>query len=169
MDGSTDAEAVLVDGRRTVYMSYFDVGFIASDDWASLNAETLLSEIRTATNVDNAARSKAGYPTMYVDRWITPPRFDARRGVATCMYAMHDSRGVSGDNAVALVLGRGGYELLSMFGVDPNVDADREAFARYLDDFTVPAGQRYEDHAPDDKRAPFDLPKIFRGESGGGQ
>ena len=161
MNGSTDAEAVMFGGKRTTYITYSDVGFIASGDWNHLDARTLLSDLRNVTNAGNSARGQAGLPTIQIDRWIPPPQFDSRRAVATCMYAIHDSTGASGDNAIALVLGRNGYELFSLFGVGSDTYADRVVFTQYIERFKFPSGRRYEDHVSRDKRSAFDLPDCI--------
>jgi uncharacterized membrane-anchored protein len=167
MDGSTGAEAVLQDGERTSYITYVDSGFIPSNDWSRFSPQKLLFEIREATNAQNSARSRAGLPTYTVGRWIEPPQFEIRRAIATCIYEISDSRGVHGNNAVALILGRRGYELFSMFRIDADVNIDREAFEHDLVGFSFPSGGRYADHLSTDRRAPFDLPTAFRGETGG--
>ena len=109
--------------NRTLYLSYADEGFVTADDWKNVNADEMLKSISDGTEQSNEERLKNGVSAMHVDGWIQKPTFDAERKSVRWIMNAHDANGKI-VNAVALQLGRHGYERFTLVsdGSDPAGD-----------------------------------------------
>ena len=162
INGWSDAncEAVMIAGERRLVMTYNDSGYVPADDWRNIDAAKKLADIRRQIDDDNVERVKNGRLATRVDGWVEPPVYDAAHTTLRYMYALHHDNGVKWINAVALVLGRHGYEQFVLATDGKNPEAERLALARYIDDYTFDHGFRFSDYVQGDKVAGFGLAAL---------
>jgi uncharacterized membrane-anchored protein len=157
-----NAEAYLIDqsNRSEVLLEYIDSGYVTLDDLSELDSEKLLAQIRDATEESNAARRKANVPEMHVRGWLQQPTFD--RAANTAYWALAATSGQNGlVNAIALRLGRNGYEKFTWI-----VQPDKFAYVGSTLDVVLRAhsfnsGARYADHVNTDKFAGYGIAALI--------
>jgi len=156
-----DIEAVVVnnDSFNFVMFEYLNEGYVSIDDWNEVDASKMLEQVRDATEAANAARRQQNIAELHVTGWLKEPALDRKTNVVFWVLNVHSS---DGDlvNAVALRLGRYGYE--KMIWV-----ADAAAYKKGPDDqkamlqsHKFDAGATYADHISGDKMAGYGIASL---------
>ena len=156
----SNKEGVVFLKRGLVYLSYVDSGFVTVNDWPNFDATTMLSGIRAATDATNESRVIDGGEPVSVDGWVQAPTFDPARRTVSYVVASHD-RTRRFVNAVALELGRFGYERIVIVGHDCDATTIAAMLADVTKRYTFDAGFRWSDYAPDDKIAAVGLAALL--------
>ncbi|MDB5092589.1 MAG: hypothetical protein JWO85_690 [Candidatus Eremiobacteraeota bacterium] len=145
--------------RRALYVSYVGDGFVSTDDWKDVDADKLLKEIVDATDSGNEQRTKNGVSAVHVDGWVQKPTFDSVKKSVRWVTRAHDDSGPI-VNAVALQLGRNGYERFTLVsgGSDPRGDAS--LLARAVGDYRFDPGFRFSDYVKGDKVAEYGIAAL---------
>ncbi len=117
-DGVTDtgAEAEILntkDGKEAVF-EYNPVGFVASKDWSNVNADDMLQQVRDNTENSNGSRRLQGLAELHVTGWLQQPTLNPETHMVSWIISATRSSGDSIINAVALKLGRYGYERITL-------------------------------------------------------
>jgi uncharacterized membrane-anchored protein len=146
--------------HRSLYVSYVGEGFVTADDWKDVNADDLMKNIKDGTEQANAERAKAGVGALHVDGWVQKPTFDANRKSVRWVTHAHDDAGRTIVNAVAMQLGRQGYERFTLVsnGKDPNGDAALLSSA--AGDYSFDPGFRFSDYVKGDKLAGYGIAAL---------
>jgi uncharacterized membrane-anchored protein len=155
----TSTEGFVELKHRSLYLSYTDEGFVTADDWKDVNADELLKNIRDSTDEANEQRTKSGVSALHIDGWVQKPVFDEARKSVRWVTRAHDDHG-SLVNAVALQLGRHGYERFTLVsdGSDPKGDAAQLAAA--VQAYRFDKGFRFSDYVPGDKVAGYGIAAL---------
>jgi uncharacterized membrane-anchored protein len=163
MNGVTNdtVEAVSADRKSgdIVVFEYTDSGYVKADDWTSLDPNQMLEDIKNNTENANKERQAQGIPVVHVAGWLEKPQYDKATGTVRWSIAANAQGGRS-FNAVALILGRHGYQKLTWVGqlneykprgglLDKVVSADR-----------FDKGARYTEYVTGDKIAEFGLAAL---------
>ena len=156
-DTSTEGFAEI--NHRSLYLSYSDEGFVTADDWKDVNADDLLNSIREGTDRANEERAKIGIGALHIDGWVQKPAFDATRKSVRWVTRAHDDRGPV-INAVALQLGRHGYERFTLVsnGRDPKGDA--AILGGAVNAYRFDPGSRFSDYVQGDKLAGYGVAAL---------
>lgn len=161
VNGTTaaDSEGFVRMSHRTLYLSYSDSGYVTADDWKDVNSDELLKSFTQVTEQNNEARVRSGISPLYTDGWIQRPTFDATRKSVRWIVGLHNASGKF-VNAVALQLGRRGYErfTLASTGADPKGDA--AILARSVNDYQFNPGFRFSDYVQGDKLAGYGIAAL---------
>ena len=170
-NGGTDStvEAVSADKKSgdIIYYEYDDAGYVKADDWTTLDPAKMLQDIKDNTEQANIDRKAQNIPQVHVVGWIQTPQYDKASGTVRWSIAAQDSQGRT-FNAIALVLGRHGYQKLTWVGpakdyknrgglLDVAVRADR-----------FDKGARYKDYVNGDKIAEVGLAALVGVAAGAG-
>jgi uncharacterized membrane-anchored protein len=156
----SDSEAIVeLPHSRLLYLSYNDSGHVSVDDWKTVDTVKMLADIKTATADANEERVKNGADAMYVDGWAQKPTYDPARKSVLWTIKLHGASGAF-VNAIALVLGRHGYErfTLASDGKDPAGDA--AALAQTTRDYQFEKGWRFSDYVTGDKLAGYGIAAL---------
>jgi len=156
---SSDTEGLARIGRRVLYLGYSDVGYVNADDWKDVDASELLKNMSQATEDANQERVKNGVSPMHTDGWIQPPVYDATRKSVRWVVGLHDADGKF-VNAVALQLGRGGYERFTLVSDGSNPQADAAILANAVRGYQFKKGFRFSDYVQGDKLAGFGIAAL---------
>lgn len=151
-------EAVLYEDATNVFVvfEYFDDGFVKDEDWSDVDADALLKSIREGSELQNEERAKYGISPMTVRGWREPPKYDPANN--TVRWAIEfDEDGSVTVNAVALKLGRNGYEQLTWVGSGGQYDQMGGMLVTALDGHAFDEGHRYADFQDGDKVAAYGL------------
>lgn len=156
---SSLVEGIAFTRGRTLYLSYADDGFITTDDWKNVNADELLKNISNVTEQDNENRLKNGMSAMHVDRWIQRPTFDEERKSVRWIFGAHNASGKI-VNAVALQLGRHGYERFTLASDGSDSAGDTVLLADAVHRYIFDPGFRFSDHVQGDKLAGYGIAAL---------
>lgn len=157
---SSDSEGVVILKRRTLYLSYDDSGFVSVDDWKDVDATKLLDGMKDSTEKTNDERVKNGVSPIHVDGWVQPPTLDQRRKSVRWVMGLHDEQQKHFVNAVALQLGRHGFERFTLVSRGDDPAGDRALLASLVNDYQFDSGSRFRDYVKGDKLAGFGIAAL---------
>lgn len=150
-DPATEAEAIGPDGNSELVYAWFNDGHVSLDDWKTLNPDELINSVKESTDAANGVRRAKGLATMEVTGWKQKPLLDQQNNAVTWAIEGVDSSGGKVINAIALKLGRYGYERITWI-VDPALYQSND-LALAINDFKFDPGARYGDYEPGKDRA----------------
>lgn len=160
-------EAVVVDteSMSQVYFQYFDSGYVPTDDWEELDAAEMLESIRDSTREANETKRGQGFPELTVLGWVQEPTLDTTTMTAHwAIDALADDLPIV--NAIALKLGRRGFEKLTWIGerdVYLGETASREKpglLLLMIQGHEYDEGVRYADFSEEDALAGFGIASL---------
>ena len=132
-----------------IIVSYEDSGHVEDDDAAGLDYAALLKDMQADTRESNAARKKAGYPTVDLLGWAEPPHYDA----ATKKLHWAKTLQFSGVEHPTLnydvrILAAGGVLVMSAVAGVADQTAVNAGVQALLPATKLRSGHRYEDYSP---------------------
>lgn len=65
------------DGVWAAVVTYEDSGYVSDKDAAKIDADKLLTELRSGEEESNTARTQAGYPAIHLAGWAEAPSYDS--------------------------------------------------------------------------------------------
>lgn len=157
---SSDSEGVVILKGRTLYLSYNDSGFVTVDDWKDVDATKLLDGMKDSTEKANDERVKNGVSPIHVDGWVQPPTLDQRRKSVRWVMGLHDEQRKRFVNAVALQLGRHGFERFTLVSRGDDPAGDRALLASLVTDYRFDNGSRFQDYVKGDRLAGFGIAAL---------
>jgi uncharacterized membrane-anchored protein len=159
-ENSSDVEGFLDyhDGS-VLYLSYDDAGYVTADDWKDVKPDEILQSIKDNTENGNEERVKNGASPLHVDGWVRPPTFDENRKSLSWIIKAHDDQGET-LNAVALQLGRHGYERFTYATEASQADSALSKLDALVADYQFKPGSRFADYVSGDKLAGYGLAAL---------
>ena len=142
-----------------VYFEYYEEGYVTLDDWEDMDADALLDSIRESTEAANEERAKIGMSPLTIVGWIETPRLDAASNTAYWTIELEDEGG-STVNAVALKLGRRGYEQITWVGMKADYEANPGLLATMIQNHEYDTGFRYAEFTDGDMLAGFGIASL---------
>ncbi len=156
---NTEAVVVNTQNISQVIFSYYDVGYVTLDDWEDLDPDDLLQEVIENTEKANVERKKKGIEELRVRGWLQKPTLDRSVNAA---YWVLDA--VSGRerlvNAVAVKLGRKGYEKLTWVGSFTQYKQSGGLSPAMIDTHKYNTGYRFADYSIGDTLAGFGIASL---------
>jgi uncharacterized membrane-anchored protein len=160
-----DIEAVLVhrSSMSTVYLVAEDSGYVALDDWASVDPAELLSAMRSHHTVGNIEAAPNHAQPLEVQTWRQKPELD--RQSATVFWSVNTTIGGKPFLQAALfVLGRYGIEKLIWIG-DPATDP-RPILNTVKTSLSFAPDTHYRDRRADDAITGTSIDKLLKTSAG---
>ena len=153
---SRHVEAVVVNRRneQVIFQSFNDEGYVTLDDWKDVDAAAMLETIKDNTEKGNAERGRDGFAAVHVKSWLQPPTLD-RDGNTVRWAIAADDGNTPIVNAVALRLGRRGFEKLTWVGDAGAYAAVGGELDLMLRSHAFDPGFRYADYVTGDKVAAY--------------
>ncbi len=138
--------SVFADETWAIVITYEEDGHVEDDDAGSIDYDELLAEMRSGMKSENDARRKAGYETIELVGWATPPRYDAS---AKKLYWAKELKFAGAEentlNYNIRVLGRRGVLVLNVVGTMSQLKAIEAVVPRVLAVVDFNEGHRYAD------------------------
>lgn len=127
---------------------FLEMGYIKQDDWDEhIDADDMFETIEKNTASANE-KKKAGYPKLFLDKWVVEPYLDRQREIVFWATAGHSNDGNNFINARALKLSRKGVTVVTWIG-DPSLFTSVTATLNpILDAYKHEIGYRYADFKP---------------------
>jgi uncharacterized membrane-anchored protein len=155
-------QTILVKGDWWAVFSFSDVGFVKDDE--KLDADALLKSLQDSDGPGNEERKKRGIPTLRTEGWAVPPHFDAatkRLEWGLRLRAEGEPQPVI--NYTVRVLGRTGYESVTLVSDADSLDKDVADLKEVLKGFIFNTGERYAEFKAGDRVAEIGLGALVLG------
>jgi uncharacterized membrane-anchored protein len=160
-----DADALGSDHSWAVVVTYSDDGYVSDEDAAKIDYDKLLREMKDETKEENDARKDAGYGTVDLVGWATPPRYDAAsKKLYWAKELNFDGADHNTLNYDIRVLGRRGYlSLNAVAGMSDLADV-QAGMQQLLPMVEFDQGSRYADFdGSSDKVAAYGIAALIGG------
>ncbi|HEY4846871.1 MAG TPA: DUF2167 domain-containing protein [Methylocella sp.] len=105
-----EAEAFNPDTDSEIEFMWFPAGYVASDDWSNVDANDMLAQIQKNDIAANVERKNHGVPSLTATGWRQTPTLNTTSHTVSWIIDGESSDGSHVINAVALKLGRYGFE-----------------------------------------------------------
>lgn len=136
----------LDDGVWGAVVTYEDSGYVSDKDAAKIDAEKLLTELRSGEEESNAARTKAGYETIHLAGWAEPPSYNAEKHFAVWAQDLKFGQATSNTlNYDIRVLGRRGVLSLNVVAGMSDLPEVKAAADGIVQTAAFEPGSRYAD------------------------
>ena len=148
-----------------IVVEYEESGYVKDDDAGKINYSDLLKQMQQDTNDANPERVKAGYPSVTLVGWATPPRYDA---TTHKLYWAKDIKfGSSQEDTLNYnirVLGRRGVLVLNAVAGMRQFPTISQQMPQVLSMVDFQTGNQYADFDPKvDKIATYGLATLVAG------
>jgi uncharacterized membrane-anchored protein len=158
-----EADAIDVGNGDEIIYQYFNEGFVSVGDWADVDADAMLAEIKENGNKSNALRRERGVPELHTTGWIERPSLNRDTNTVSWIIEGAGGDGTKFINAVALKLGRNGLEKITWI-TDPNsLSASLDGFHAAINSHEFNPGYRYLDHVATDRAATYGVAGLVAG------
>ena len=158
-----EADAIDVGNGDEIIYQYFNEGFVSVGDWADVDADAMLAEIKENGNKSNALRRERGVPELHTTGWIERPSLNRDTNTVSWIIEGDGGDGTKFINAVALKLGRNGFEKITWI-TDPNsLSASLDGFHAAINSHKFNPGYRYLDHVATDRAATYGVAGLVAG------
>lgn len=137
-------------------------GYVKDDE--KIDADELLNGLKEQNALSNEERRKQNYPTMVLEGWHFPPRYDTlnKRLEWATKFRNEQDQSVT-VNVSTRILGRSGYTS-AILVTDPNtLDQDLLDFKNALKNFQYVGGEKYSEWKEGDKIAAYGLGALVLG------
>lgn len=154
--------------QNEIVFQNFKTGYISIDDWKGINSKELIDEITQGTEERNEERRKQGSNELHVIGWIQEPTLD--QSTNTVFWAIEASDSGNDDNlvnAVAIRLGREGYEQLTWITSRSSYVSSGGPLDTMLSAHSFDQGYRYSDYVTGDKLAEYGIASLVAVTAGG--
>jgi uncharacterized membrane-anchored protein len=161
-------DAVVVDPNNfaVVFLEYIESGYVNLDDWNDLDSTILLDQIIENTKKANEERRQNGVEELDVKGWRIEPTLDREQGFVYWAIDAMDG-GALIVNAIALKLGRKGFEKLTWVGSADLYSAPGGFLQAMIDAHQYKSGYKYADYSIGDKIAAFGIAALVSASAGG--
>jgi uncharacterized membrane-anchored protein len=158
---NTEAYLYNNDLGTEIDFSFNESGFVSLDDWEDIDPDGLLQSIIDTAETENAERRKNGVSEIYIKAWIQPPTLDRdSKSIHWALDVMDEGSQMRIVNAVALKLGRRGYEMAVWVGTLEQYQDSNELRVAALDNHDFQPGSRFADYTTGDKLAGFGIASL---------
>ncbi|WNQ11237.1 DUF2167 domain-containing protein [Paenibacillus aurantius] len=154
------------DQAWALFFEYEEPGHIADDEKDEIDAKALLKSYKDGTKEANEGKTEEN--KLYVDGWESEPKYDDKLHNLTWSILGHSGSNEKLVNYNVRLLTREGY-ISAVLVSDPEhlATSRQEMEAKVLNNFSVKAGQRYEDFDKStDKMSKFGLTGLILGGAG---
>ena len=148
-----------------VILTYDEDGYVKDDEAETMDYDTLIKQMREGTSAANKEREKAGYGSIELVGWATPPRYD--KGTHKMYWAKELKFGGNDENTLNYnirLLGRRGVLVLNAVAGMSQLQEIEAAAPAVLAMVDFQEGHRYTDfNASTDKVATYGLAALVAG------
>jgi len=155
----------LDENTHAIEISYSEEGYINDDDAEDLEYDDLLKEMQGDVRDGNPARAQAGYPTVELIGWASPPYYDAKNHKLHWAKELKFQESESNTlNYNIRILGRKGYLVLNVIGDMSVLPAVKKGIDPVLASVNFTEGNRYHDFNPEiDQVAAYGVGGLIAG------
>ena len=122
-----------------------------------------MKAMKERDKLDNEERKKQGLPTLILDGWYIPPRYDSNTKRLEWATKLNEGTSTPTINFSTRILGRGGYMSAVLVSDPKTLDRDIKSFNASLAKFEFNPGERYSEFKEGDKIAAYGLGALVAG------
>ncbi len=156
----------------TVYVKYFDEGYVTLDDWRSQDTNVWLNEMREIQKswVEKLKKQKANYIENL--NWVNKPEFSQEKRYVNYSYEVFwngEDGNYKGLESTTLVLGRKGYlDITFVTKIKPDTDLKvlANVSKEFADGIQFKEGSKHSDYKSGDKIAAVGIGGLVAGSLG---
>ncbi|MCL1960918.1 MAG: DUF2167 domain-containing protein [Desulfovibrionaceae bacterium] len=153
---------ILTGGNWWATFDFIGEGYVKDDE--KIDAHALLKALKDNEQEGNAERKERGLPLLHIDGWYVEPHYDKTTNRLEWGVKLHSS---DSDDAIVnytvRILGRSGYESVTLVSDPASLDADVKEFKQVLASFEFNSGQKYAEFKPGDRVAAYGLGALVIG------
>ncbi len=156
-------EAVMVNPNTNSLwtLSYFDVGYIASNSNLNLDKGRLMEQMLQAAAEENQFIGAKGQTPLFFKNWLEEPTWDESN--QTVSWALNIEQGEKKIvNLISLKMGRQGFEKFTWVGTLEDYQIHYEKIIELITNFNFSPGRQYEDFIQGDKLANLDISQLTK-------
>jgi uncharacterized membrane-anchored protein len=160
------AAGPFADSSYAFIISYTEEGHIKDEDAGKIDYAELLKNLQSEEKEENAARVKAGYPSVHIVGWAQKPYYDEQRKILHWAKEIQfsDGDGTNTLNYQVRILGRKGMVSLNAVGKMYDLPLVNKDIASVLNIVTFTDGNSYKDFDPKiDKVAAWTIGGLVAG------
>lgn len=163
---SIEGMAIDPDTESSVLFQWLPEGYVALDDWSQVDPNEFLAQIQNNDTVANVKRKQLGLQTLSTTGWRQTPKLNSNTHTVSWIIVGQSSDGKEIMNAVALKLGRYGYEKIVWIS-DTTKIASKNDLLVAESAFEFKKGARYDDYvAGTDRAAEYGIAGLVAGALG---
>jgi uncharacterized membrane-anchored protein len=136
-------------------------GYVKDDE--KIDPDALLKTLKEGNAAGNEERKKNGYPTMVLEGWFFPPRYDAENKRLEWGTRLRNEDQSLTVNVTTKILGRSGYTSAILVSSPDTLNEDLEDFKKALRNFEYVSGEKYSEWKQGDKVAAYGLGALVVG------
>ena len=154
--------SVLVGSHWWATFGFSPVGYVKDDE--KLDADALLTQIKSGDEPSNEERRKRGIPQLWTDNWFVPPHYDpVTKRLEWGLRLRGEGSNEPVINYTVRVLGRTGFESVVLVSSPQSLDQDVKELKAILKTFDFNLGEKYSEFKPGDHVAEFGLGALIVG------
>lgn len=142
-------------------LSFQAEGYVKDDE--EVDAEQLLAALKEGNRRGNENRRQQGLPTMTLEGWYFPPRYDAVNKRLEWGIKFHNEQNEPIVNVQTKILGRSGYTTAILVTEPETMERDLVEFKEALKNFEYVRGEKYSEWKEGDKVAAYGLGALVLG------
>ncbi|HMS15216.1 MAG TPA: DUF2167 domain-containing protein [Planctomycetota bacterium] len=150
-------------GDWLILFSWDDCGYVKDEDRDELDGDTLLKSMRENQEADNKRRKAAGLPTLTIDSWAVPPRYNEKSNHLEWATRLKTDSGEAVINYQTRVLGRNGVMSVILVCPTEELGALSQRTNELLKSFSYSSGEKYAEYKKGDKVAQYTLAGLVTG------
>jgi uncharacterized membrane-anchored protein len=154
-----EAEVLSSDFQYHTAFAFSPSGYVDESDWNTLDPTALLKSIIDATEEANKERHATGVAEVHVVKWLHEPTLDQSTHTVYWTIEATES-GTDTVNAVAIRLGRTGFEKFTFITSLNNYQPVGGPLDLMLREFSFPPGSTYQEHISTDKAAGYGIAAL---------
>jgi uncharacterized membrane-anchored protein len=163
-DGSEKGMVFPMNEEWFIVFEYKNVGYIKDDDKTNLDADAMLSAIKSGNEEGNKERRKRGWSTIEIVGWDQKPQYDS--STHNLIWAIRGKDQGGGEEVInynTRLLGRGGYMSANLVVEPEKLARNVPAYKTLLGYFSFRKGNTYAEFRQGDKIAEYGLAALVTG------
>ena len=143
-------------------LEFVNDGYVKDDE--KIDADALLESLKNANAAGNEQKRQNGLPTMSLEGWYFPPRYDAENKRLEWGTKLRNEKAQTLTvNVTTKILGRSGYTTAILVSNPETLDKDLIDFKIALKNFDYVSGEKYSEWKQGDHVAAYGLGALVLG------
>jgi len=142
-------------------LDFDPAGYVS--DKEKVDPDALFKQMKSTEADENKERASNGQRGLFLDRWVSPPHYDAASHNLEWGTIMHTDSGEQVVNYTSRILGRDGVTKAILVSDPTHLAADLQQYRATMSGFAYLPAKQYEDHQAGDKMAKYGLGALVAG------
>ncbi len=146
-----------------VVFEFEKIGYVKDDEKADLDADELLEAMREGVEAGNKDRLDRGWPTLTLEGWVQPPRYNESSQNLEWATRLRAGDGQVSVNYNTRRLGRDGVMQITIAASPDDIAAVMPEFQAIMESFAFKTGHTYAEFREGDRMAEYGLKALVLG------